>query len=77
MPKASSSRSKPVAASQPGTPQDPSAAPPKRMSPAEAAQYISEFSAELASLAREANLDLLAYMLDMARLEATEAARSP
>lgn len=40
------------------------------MSTAETAQYIAEFSAELAYLAREAKLDLLAYLLDMARLEA-------
>ncbi len=39
------------------------------MSTAETAQYIAEFSAELAYLAREAKLDLLAYLLDMARLE--------
>ena len=40
------------------------------MSTAETAQYIAEFSAELSYLAREAKLDLLAYLLDMARLEA-------
>lgn len=40
------------------------------MSTTETAQYISEFSAELSYLAREAKLDLLAYLLDMARLEA-------
>jgi len=40
------------------------------MSAAETAQYISEFSGELSFLAREAKLDLLAYLLDMARLEA-------
>ena len=40
------------------------------MSTAETARYISEFSAELSYLAREAKLDLLAYLLDMARLEA-------
>ncbi|MDP8920961.1 MAG: hypothetical protein M3O00_19180 [Pseudomonadota bacterium] len=40
------------------------------MSNAETAQYIAEFSAELAYLARESKLDLLAYLLDMARLEA-------
>ncbi len=40
------------------------------MSPAETAQYVAEFSAELSYLARKANLDLLAYLLDMARLEA-------
>jgi hypothetical protein len=41
-----------------------------RMSPEETAQYVAEFSAELSYLARKANLDLLAYLLDMARLEA-------
>jgi hypothetical protein len=40
------------------------------MSPAETARYVAEFSAELSYLARKANLDLLAYLLDMARLEA-------
>jgi hypothetical protein len=40
------------------------------MSASETARYISEFSAELSYLAREAKLDLLAYLLDMARLEA-------
>jgi hypothetical protein len=40
------------------------------MSATETARYISEFSAELSHLAREAKLDLLAYLLDMARLEA-------
>lgn len=39
-------------------------------SAAETAQYIAEFSAELSYLARESKLDLLAYLLDMARLEA-------
>jgi hypothetical protein len=40
------------------------------MTPAETARYVAEFSAELSYLARKANLDLLAYLLDMARLEA-------
>jgi len=43
----------------------------KGASPAETARYIAEFAAELSYLAREAQLDLLAYLLDMARLEAT------
>ncbi|WP_162820218.1 hypothetical protein [Microvirga calopogonii] len=43
------------------------------MSAQETAQYISEFSAELSYLARETKLDLLAYLLDMARLEAIRA----
>lgn len=46
------------------------------MSPLETAQYVAEFSAELSYLAREANLDLLAYLLDMARLEAIRAVQS-
>jgi hypothetical protein len=46
------------------------------MSPTETAQYVAEFSAELSYLARNANLDLLAYLLDMARLEAIRAVQS-
>ncbi len=41
----------------------------------ESAQYIAQMSAELASIARKANLDLLAYFLDMARVEATSSVR--
>jgi hypothetical protein len=40
------------------------------MSKAETARYIAEFTAELSYLARQTRLDLLAYLLDMARLEA-------
>ncbi len=40
------------------------------MSAAETARYIAEFTAELSYLARRSKLDLLAYLLDMARLEA-------
>ena len=47
-----------------------------RMSSTETAQYVAEFSAELSYLARKANLDLLAYLLDMARLEAIRAIQS-
>ena len=50
--------------------------PGLKMSPAETAQYVAEFSAELSYPAREANLDLLAYLLDMARLEAMRALQS-
>ena len=46
------------------------------MSPTETAQYVAEFSAELSYLARNANLDLLAYLLDMARLEAIRTVQS-
>ncbi|MBB4041664.1 hypothetical protein GGR34_003342 [Microvirga flocculans] len=45
------------------------------MSPLETAGYIAEFSAELSYLARQSKLDLLAYLLDMARLEAIRAVR--
>ena len=47
------------------------------MTAAETARYISEFSAELSYLAREAGLDLLAYLLDMARLEAIRTLQEP
>ena len=40
-------------------------------SPEETARYIAAFSAELSALARKAKLHLLAYLLDMARLEAS------
>lgn len=43
------------------------------VSASEAARYIAEFSAELSYMARESGLDLLAYLLDMARLEAIRA----
>jgi hypothetical protein len=42
-------------------------------SPSETAKYIAEFTAELSFLARQTKLDLLAYLLDMARLEAIRA----
>ena len=42
----------------------------------ETAQYIAEFAAELSFLAREARLDLLSYLLDMARLEALRTVQS-
>jgi hypothetical protein len=41
-----------------------------QMSVDETARYIAEFAAELSFLARRTNMDLLAYLLDMARLEA-------
>ena len=59
----------PLAAGGAGLPRAP-------MSQVETAQYIAEFSAELAFLARQAKLDLLAYLLDMARLEAIRVVQS-
>lgn len=43
----------------------------------ETARYIAAMSGELAQMARAANLELLAYFLDMARMEATSGARPP
>ena len=42
---------------------------------AAAASCVAELSTELASLARQHGLDALGYILDMARLEAENAAR--
>lgn len=44
--------------------------------PQEAARYIAAFTGELSSLAKRTGLDLLGYLLDMARLEADKQARS-
>jgi hypothetical protein len=41
----------------------------------QAAAYIASLSGELASIARRNGLDTLGYLLDMARLEAEQAAR--
>lgn len=43
--------------------------------PAEAASVISEAVAELAQISRRHRLDMLAHLLDMARLEADEFVR--
>ncbi len=43
--------------------------------PATAADYIAELTAELAAVARQHGLDALGFILDMARLEAENAAR--
>ena len=40
------------------------------MLPADAARYIEAFALELSSLAKRSHLDFLAYLLDMARIEA-------
>jgi len=44
-------------------------------SPRAAALYIGRMSAELASLARRHHLEPLAYILEMARLEAEQTAK--
>jgi hypothetical protein len=43
--------------------------------PADAADYIAQMSGELAELARSANLELVAYLLAMARAEAAAEAK--
>ena len=40
------------------------------MLPADAARYIEAFALELSSLAKRSRLDFLAYLLDMAHIEA-------
>lgn len=42
--------------------------------PSATADYIGDLTSQLAGLARAARLDLLAYLLDIARLEASRAA---
>ena len=42
----------------------------------ETARYIASLSSELAGLARTSRLDLLAYFLDMARMEAIAIAKA-
>jgi hypothetical protein len=44
------------------------------MNPSEAARYIESFALELSSLAKRSRLDFLAYLLDMARIEAERCA---
>jgi hypothetical protein len=61
-----------------GTPPAPLSGTPEPTDPAlaiESARYVAQMSGELASLPRGANLDLLAYFLDMARVEATSSIR--
>lgn len=50
--------------------------PVKSPQPASVSAYIGEMTAELAGMARQAELDVLAYLLDIARLEAETTARS-
>ena len=69
--------------SRPSKPSVPAQEPPKReesgpglvpsaaaTDPVEAARYIGAFALELSSLAKRSRLDFLAYLLDMARIEA-------
>ena len=48
---------------------------PAAADPAEAARYIASFTGELSSLAKQSGLELLGYLLDMARLEADKQGR--
>lgn len=47
----------------------------RESSPKETARYIADVTAGVSALARKAGLDVLAYLLDMARLEAEETAQ--
>jgi hypothetical protein len=69
MAKALSNRKKPDLLPNPEPENIPTAM--KDLSATETSQYIAAFSAELSHMARQAKLDLLAYLLDMARLEAS------
>ena len=57
-------------------PADPKETSPKATwKPDDAARYITELAGDLATIARGAELDLLAYLRDVVRLEAARAAR--
>jgi hypothetical protein len=45
--------------------------------PQETARYVALMTGELVSLAKAADLPILAYFLDMARLEATATSNTP
>ena len=59
----------------PSPPAEAEVEPPVAWTQAEAAQYIASMAGELSLLARHAKLDLVSYLLDMARLEADNASR--
>jgi hypothetical protein len=59
-----------------GAPEEPCKASPRAAwSAEEAARYIGDLTGELAEIARHTDLDLLAYLLDVVRLEASRTAR--
>ncbi|MDB5592181.1 MAG: hypothetical protein JWR86_2706 [Enterovirga sp.] len=49
--------------------------PPGSVRREDVANYVADFTAELARLARSAKLDLLAYLLEIAHLEAETSQR--
>jgi hypothetical protein len=49
--------------------------PQDNIEPAEIAIYIAQLSGELADMSRKARLDVIAYFLEMVRLEAQKTAR--
>ena len=57
-------------------PPDPSG-PGRGGDPQGTASYIADLTTELARLARGARLEILAYLLDVAQLEASTSARRP
>jgi hypothetical protein len=48
---------------------------PEGNTPSDVASYIAELCGDLSGLARRQGLDVLAYMLDMAKLEAQNSMR--
>ncbi|BCJ91124.1 hypothetical protein IZ6_18590 [Terrihabitans soli] len=50
-------------------------APERVSTPKETARYISDVTNGISAMARKSGLDVLAYLLDMARLEAEETAQ--
>ncbi|WP_460451613.1 hypothetical protein [Alsobacter sp. SYSU BS001988] len=50
-------------------------APPEPAGTEDIARYIAQMTTEMALIARSANLDLLAYFLEMAKIEANVTAR--
>lgn len=54
-----------------------SAEPAPTPDPVATAEYVVAMTTELSALSRRSGLDLLAYFLDIARLEALEQARRP
>lgn len=56
---------------------DPNDAPGEASQARDTARYIADLTGGVSILARQAGLDVLAYILDMARLEAAETAQKP
>ena len=58
-----------------GTPPNGSVEADREPTPQSVAEYIADLAAELARLARSRDLELIAYLLEMARMEAANTSR--